>query len=136
MFNWYQRSATCFVYLDDFHFESSMCLASFGTSRWFTRGWTLQEFLTPKDVRFFDASWAEFGTKLSLIHHISLATSIHMQYLIHPDSVWSASIARKMSWVSTRHTGRPGDDPLGGWRLASRQGLPTSVGAERRMVAG
>jgi len=29
----------------------------FRESRWFTRGWTLQELLAPKRREFFDSSW-------------------------------------------------------------------------------
>lgn len=54
MYQWYKKSAKCFVYLDDVSSES---LAedgqSFQKSRWFTRGWTLQELLAPSCVEFF-----------------------------------------------------------------------------------
>jgi hypothetical protein len=108
MFSWYQRSSTCLVYLDDFHYDSGS-LASFESSRWFTRGWTLQELLAPRTVQFFDASWTEFGTRQSLMSRISKATSIQIQYLLHPDSIRLASVARRMSWIATRSTTREED---------------------------
>jgi hypothetical protein len=47
MFTWYERSFICFAYLDDFHCEQKRKtgLDNFGNSRWFTRGWTLQELM-------------------------------------------------------------------------------------------
>ena len=109
MFTWYQDSSICLVYLDDFIYESKESLVAFGDSRWFTRGWTLQELLAPKIVHFFDAKWVEFGTKQSLLNSISKITSIKFQYLIHPDSIRLASVAKRMSWVASRITTREED---------------------------
>jgi hypothetical protein len=109
MFSWYEKAALCMVYLDDFHFESHVSLASFENCRWFTRGWTLQELLAPRAVSFFDASWIYVGNKTGLVQHICLATSIHMQYLLYPDTIFMASVARRMSWVAARRTTREED---------------------------
>lgn len=35
-------------------------------SRWFTRGWTLQELIAPSDLIFYSGDWAEPGTELTL----------------------------------------------------------------------
>ena len=57
MFNWYRRSKVCIAYLSDVEADgatdcqSSTFEAAFGNSRWFTRGWTLQELLAPRDGR-------------------------------------------------------------------------------------
>ncbi|KAE8452030.1 hypothetical protein EG329_002195 [Mollisiaceae sp. DMI_Dod_QoI] len=109
MFTWYERASICFVYLDDFYFEPNGSLAGLEASRWFTRGWTLQELLCPTTVKFFDASWTEFGTKRSLKVEISNITSIDIQYLLDPDSIHRASVSRRMSWVATRSTTREED---------------------------
>ena len=37
--------------------------SSFRTSRWFTRGWTLQELFAPKVVKFFSREGELLGTK-------------------------------------------------------------------------
>ena len=59
MFRWYQNAARCYVYLSDVSIRSrdgqSVHLdweSAFRNSRWFTRGWTLQELLAPKIVEF------------------------------------------------------------------------------------
>ncbi|KAI2470929.1 HET-domain-containing protein [Annulohypoxylon bovei var. microspora] len=61
MFQWYKNSAICYVYLsdvstDDTPFSSS---SEFRNSRWFTRGWTLQELLAPMELVFFNMCWDE-----------------------------------------------------------------------------
>jgi hypothetical protein len=62
MFRWYQNAAKCYVYLSDVsspafdtNDESSQlpCESALQKSRWFTRGWTLQELLAPGLVEFF-----------------------------------------------------------------------------------
>jgi len=43
------------------------CLESdLAGSRWCTRGWTLQELITPETVIFFNKDWEQLGTKQSL----------------------------------------------------------------------
>ncbi|KAK6951337.1 hypothetical protein Daesc_007871 [Daldinia eschscholtzii] len=72
MFQWYKRSAVCYVYLsdvsaDDDPFEVS---SEFRRSRWFTRGWTLQELLAPMELVFFDTVWNEIriGRLIRALH--------------------------------------------------------------------
>ena len=55
MFRWYQHAARCYVYLSDVE-QNTLDRngeVAFKQSRWFTRGWTLQELLAPKSVEFF-----------------------------------------------------------------------------------
>ncbi|KAF4913566.1 Vegetative incompatibility protein HET-E-1 [Colletotrichum viniferum] len=71
MFQWYKLSAVCFVYLSDFTFD--VPFSSFTTytveekalnsSRWFTRGWTLQELIAPSSVTFYNTRWKALATK-------------------------------------------------------------------------
>jgi hypothetical protein len=55
MFRWYQRAAVCYVYLFDVLNSSTaeQVELDFRNSRWFTRGWTLQELIAPLIVTFF-----------------------------------------------------------------------------------
>ncbi|KAI0108205.1 HET-domain-containing protein [Daldinia grandis] len=59
MFQWYKRSAVCYIYLADVSAEDDPFELSsdFRRSRWFTRGWTLQETLAPMELAFFDKTW-------------------------------------------------------------------------------
>ncbi|KAK1851775.1 Vegetative incompatibility protein HET-E-1-like protein 3 [Colletotrichum chrysophilum] len=54
MYAWYRDSYICFAYLEDFHDENISQVSQ--KTRWFTRGWTLQELLAPEEVIFFSAS--------------------------------------------------------------------------------
>jgi hypothetical protein len=78
----------------------------FKKSKWFTRGWTLQELLAPESLIFFDREWEEIGTKRALSSAIISVTGIESPYL-HDQS--SACIAKKMSWASRRQTLREED---------------------------
>ena len=61
MFCWYQDAARCYVYLSDVSVSTSdrddefprKWKPAFKKSRWFTRGWTLQELIAPASVEFF-----------------------------------------------------------------------------------
>jgi hypothetical protein len=104
MFSWYLKAEACYVYLEDFDRDLEKC-------RWFTRGWTLQELLAPSayQMTFFDSNWKSIGTKLTLRAQISEATLIDQACLTKDRSVWTFSVADRMSWVSRRETTRPED---------------------------
>jgi hypothetical protein len=83
MFRWYLNAANCYIYLSDVPRnaldtdDASYQLAwksAFRKSRWFTRGWTLQEVIAPKSVEFLSKDWEQLGNKISLgtiIHEIT-----------------------------------------------------------------
>ncbi|KAF2804773.1 HET-domain-containing protein [Mytilinidion resinicola] len=77
--------------------------------RWFQRGWTLQELITPKEAVFFTATWKAVGTKKSLCGALSSLTGIPSRVLLLEESLHTASNAQKMSWASTRSTTREED---------------------------
>ncbi|KAK8060923.1 hypothetical protein PG996_010853 [Apiospora saccharicola] len=77
MFRWYRESAVCYAYLSDVHGDSLQL------SRWFTRGWTLQELIAPPDVRFFNVSWAFLGCRNSKADAISRICGIDESILRH-----------------------------------------------------
>ncbi|KAH7194445.1 heterokaryon incompatibility protein-domain-containing protein [Fusarium oxysporum] len=107
MFQWYRKSAACYVYLNDVSSAENPRLSDsrFRKSRWFTRGWTLQELLAPHEVIFLADDWREIGTKASLSATISDATKIDTATLVN--HTWShVSVAGIMSWASMRQTTR------------------------------
>src|ERR1700733_5828682 len=83
MFRWYQNAVKCYVYLSDVSTAKrkrstslSACdwESAFRASRWFTRGWTLQELLAPSSVEFFSQEGKRLGDKKTLerqIHEIT-----------------------------------------------------------------
>ncbi|CAF9941558.1 MAG: hypothetical protein ALECFALPRED_009186 [Alectoria fallacina] len=103
MYRWYEEAQACYVYMTD---VSSASQERFQWSRWFTRGWTLQELLAPSTVVFYDKDWLEIGTRWSLRAQISRATGMTYDSMIRPKD---SSIATKMSWASNRKTTRVED---------------------------
>ena len=109
MFRWYQKAKTCYVYLADVPARGDPVFESaFTSSCWFTRGWTLQELLAPRDVRFYSMDWAFLGTKIELCDKISKITTINPPFL-RGTNVQHASVAKRMSWASKRKTTRVED---------------------------
>jgi hypothetical protein len=111
MFRWYQNSGKCYVYLSDVSRSGTTALAKsqeIQLSRWFKRGWTLQELLAPKNVTFFDAVGELLGDRHSLEDTIQKATGIHVDAL-RGRSLASYSIDERLSWMQFRDTKR-GED--------------------------
>jgi hypothetical protein len=110
MFRWYQQAAVCYVYLAD----ASQCQNSkeietqISKSRWFTRGWTLQELLAPEKLLFFSEAWAPLGSKSSLRDLVSQITGIEGKFLDRAD-LHTASVSKKMAWAANRQTTRTED---------------------------
>jgi len=112
MYRWYQEAMVCYAYLADVVGEegSQILENSFVDSRWFTRGWTLQELLAPSSLIFFDSNWQEIGTKSSLRELVSVATNIHIDALrCNQSGLERFSVAQRMSWASMRKTTRVED---------------------------
>ncbi len=111
MFAWYRGSRVCYAYLVDV--PDAVRLhengGAFSRSRWFTRGWTLQELLAPMDVVFFAADWKRLGTRPELKVPLVRITGVPAEYLTGAKPIWMASIARRMSWMSKRVTTRTED---------------------------
>jgi hypothetical protein len=78
MFRWYQNAKKCYVYLLDVENDTldGEGEPAFMQSRWFTRGWTLQELLAPELVEFFSSGKARLGDKELLNHIIHETTKV------------------------------------------------------------
>ncbi|KAI0005782.1 HET-domain-containing protein [Xylariaceae sp. FL0662B] len=107
MYAWYQDSEVCYAYLNDV--ESHPQSGAFAQSRWFTRGWTLQELLAPTSVIFFSKDWRVLGSRKDLATMISEITRIHIGALVDRETVQEYSIAQRMSWAADRETTREED---------------------------
>jgi len=108
MFRWYQNSARCYVYLSDISSDAAENSQSFHESRWFTRGWTLQELLASKSVEFFSVERHRFGDKSSMAKEIQAITEIPIQAL-NGTNLSLFSVDERMSWADKRKTKRPED---------------------------
>ncbi|RDW58333.1 hypothetical protein BP5796_12263 [Coleophoma crateriformis] len=125
MFKYYQDAAECYVYLSDLPpsnpskdgsdiqsadetaiLSEEARTSCFLKSKWFTRGWTLQELIAPNTVWFFDSDWQFYGEKRSLSSRIECATKIPESILDGSQHIRDCSIACRMSWAANRQTRR------------------------------
>jgi hypothetical protein len=117
MFRWYQNADKCYVYLADvkngsFKDDDELVRRwkpSFRKSRWFTRGWTLQELLAPKTVEFYSADEVRLGDKISLRRTISETTGIPEPALAG-SSLFGFEIDERFTWAANRHTTQEEDE--------------------------
>ena len=116
MFRWYQNATKCYVYLSDVstnehnqnNWSPQSWEAAFRKSRWFTRGWTLQELIAPPSVEFFSSEGKRLGDKKSLEQQIHEVTGLAVQAL-QGSALFEFSIAERMSWAEKRETKREED---------------------------
>ncbi|OTA90501.1 hypothetical protein M434DRAFT_45668, partial [Hypoxylon sp. CO27-5] len=136
MFQWYRNSAVCYVYMSDVLAADNAFSTSsdFRQSRWFKRGWTLQELLAPMELVFFDTHWEElqigrisrslprsrdrvsssfhdqehYRNRLGLLSLISDITHIPKKALDTGDFSQFCAAAR-LAWAADRKTTRPED---------------------------
>lgn len=113
MFKWYQRSSRCYVYLSDVSVSPDIVDTStlkgtwtnaFCKSRWFTRGWTLQELIAPTTVEFFSKERKHLGTKASLEQEIFASTNIPVEVLRGDRPTATFSVEERMRWAAQRIT--------------------------------
>lgn len=138
MFQWYKLSNRCYVYLSDVS-SGNEAIQRLSESRWFTRGWTLQELLAPKEIVFLAQDWVTIGYKVNQKSHktrlvssvgdaevddlntdnflsyadladkLSTITDIPVDFLIGKKGLWQACVAQRMFWASRRETTREED---------------------------
>jgi ankyrin repeat protein len=115
MFRWYQNATRCYVYLSDVSKDPSTSddrsqrwKPEFRQSRWFTRGWTLQELIAPKSVEFFSKEGTLLGNKRSLEQTIQEITGVAV-HAIRGDALSRFSEEEILSWVTKRQTKREED---------------------------
>jgi hypothetical protein len=124
MFKWYQDAEVCYAYLADVDacverrdpfpiswsesFRDDVICAM--ESRWFTRGWTLQELLAPVELVFLSKSWEEIGTRDELAAIVAGITGIKWSALDNYGTWGLYSVAQRMSWAASRQTTRIEDE--------------------------
>jgi hypothetical protein len=118
MFGWYRNATKCYVYLADVSRPTLDANASrpsqlswessFRKSRWFTRGWTLQELVAPTLVEFFSKEGEQLGSKRSLEQHIHEVTRIPIKAL-RGNPLSEFSVLERMLWGEDHDTTRKED---------------------------
>ncbi|KAI0692123.1 heterokaryon incompatibility protein-domain-containing protein [Cerioporus squamosus] len=113
MFSYYAFAEVCYAYLADVPPGSPMVNTSVPSfpsyalqrSRWFKRGWTLQELIAPAHVIFLSSDWQVMGTKTDNAPVLASLTGIPRAILALEEEIWDMSIAERMSWAL-------GDEPV------------------------
>ena len=117
MFRWYHDAARCYVYLSNLsitsHNQNSeqfevLWESDFRASRWFNRGWTLQELLAPASVEFFTREGQRIGDKRSLEQQIHEITGIAISAL-QGAPLSQFKVNERLKWAETRQTTRDED---------------------------
>lgn len=112
MFRLYRDAAICYVYMTDVPPGLDVLEegGAFAKSRWFERGWTLQELLAPAELQFFNQKWGFIASKQDITGELEAITHIPRHYLYDFDPVTAkASAAQRMSWAVNRKTTREED---------------------------
>ncbi|CZR65364.1 related to kinesin light chain 1 [Phialocephala subalpina] len=108
MFRWYRNAKKCYVYLADVQARQDLWEAAFRDSRWFSRGWTLQELIAPAMVEFFSKEGERLGDKESLEKSIQEITGIPIQAL-RGNPFSDFNIAERIKWAARRQTTKEED---------------------------
>jgi hypothetical protein len=114
MFRWYQNARRCYVFLSDVRNDSLEGDGEswFRQSRWFERGWTLQELLAPRSVEFFSKEGVRLGDKESLKQLIHEVTGIPLKALTGSElsefdvdkRLSEFDVDKRLSWAANRQT--------------------------------
>ncbi|KAM0703743.1 hypothetical protein Q7P35_009682 [Cladosporium inversicolor] len=84
---------------------------AFGDSRWFQRGWTLQELIAPRRLKFFGRSWEPLGERdEELLHAVVECTGLSPIVFGNTRALQHTPIAQRMSWMARRKTTRKEDE--------------------------
>ncbi|PTB48654.1 hypothetical protein M431DRAFT_546317, partial [Trichoderma harzianum CBS 226.95] len=100
MFRWYRDAAMCYAYLEDASEDIKPPITSSSSiehCRWFTRGWTLQELLAPKEIVFFGAKWTTIGRKTDLGEILEQITRVPCNILTRDMRLDQTSVANRMN---------------------------------------
>lgn len=111
MFRWYKQATICYAYLSDVSTPtvpdngnwSPELRDQFCASRWFKRGWTFQELLAPRIVRFYSCEGHYLGDKASLELLIHQATGIDILAL-RGKPLDRFPVETILSWARDRQT--------------------------------
>jgi hypothetical protein len=117
MFHWYQKAERCCVYLSDVsrgsldgdELSSSRWKLAFRNSKWFTRGWTLQELIAPASVEFISCEEVYLGDKRSMEQTIQDITGIAVDAL-RGKPLTQFNIDERFMWAESRKTRREEDE--------------------------
>lgn len=115
MFRWYRYAKKCYVYLTDVSMDCNVHESSdqafeksMQGSRWFKRGWTLQELIAPASVEFFSVEEQYIGSKHTLEQLIHRITDIPVTAL-KGAPLSQFSVDERLKWTKGRRTHKDED---------------------------
>ncbi|KAG1822017.1 uncharacterized protein BJ212DRAFT_936645 [Suillus subaureus] len=110
MFRWYRNSSICITYLG-----GTTVIEDLRLEEWFMRGWTLQELLAPRKIKFFNKDWQRLTEQdddkeedTPFMTVLQEVTGIPETELIDFESV-PRYIDKRMTWAAQRKTTRAED---------------------------
>ena len=113
MYRWYENSRICYAYLHDVpdpSFPTCSDKSRYpnynGWPEWFSRGWTLQEMIAPRNVQFFNKVWSSIGDKARLAATLEDITHVPKRILARGLAGNRPCVAQIMSWAAKRTTTR------------------------------
>lgn len=120
MYRWYKGSELCYAYLQDVKIHADGSDGSHACrwiettvrkSEWFLRGWTLQELLAPREVKFVSQEWDVIFHKSDGRRLLSEITGIPEIIFSnhHKPVVQKAHVSDIFSWAARRTTTRVED---------------------------
>jgi hypothetical protein len=115
MYDWYQEATRCYVHMSDVLWKDNSSarnnewMSAFKKSRWFTRGWTLQELIAPNSVQFFSREGKLLGDKRDLMQEVHDITGIAVEVLDGKKQLFQLDYYKRISWMTHRQTQREED---------------------------
>ncbi len=119
MFAWYRDAEVCYTFLADVPTAPSSLHkwkgSAFRSSMWFTRGWTLQELIAPRQLVFLSQTWELLGTKATLSGLVEEITGVPAAVLndngrLSHKSLDTCSVAQRMSWAANHRATKVEDE--------------------------
>ena len=109
MFLWYKLPIVCYAWLEDWDGLDSRSLRR---SRWFTRGWTLQELIAPPEVQLLNHDWKYCGSRGSLGDTVSTVSGVDVEVLEGRQPLSNVSDFRCNFFLLWPYLGSPNKDGL------------------------
>ena len=115
MYRWYANAGICYAYLHDVGGSSfstkdnAKYPESNGWPEWFSRGWTLQEMIAPRNLQFFNNNWQPIGDKEGLARDLRRITGVPEDILTDGLEGNHPCVAQIISWAAQRTTTRVED---------------------------
>ncbi|KAF8199026.1 hypothetical protein BJ912DRAFT_686424 [Pholiota molesta] len=107
MYKWYSSADVCITYL-----AATDTVSNMHADPWFTRGWTLQELVAPKFIKFYNMDWNKLSDAANDKNNSIIQEEIELATTITSDELgffWPPPISRRMQLAAKRQVTREED---------------------------